>query len=188
MTPDQIVNFVKTLRRVFHEYSQIQCPTIALVDGPALGGGLELAMSNDLRIATEKAIIGLPETSLAIIPGAGGTQTLPRLVGASFAKELIFTGDRITPQRALELGIVNHVEKDYESAHLKALEIANKICQNGPIGVKMAKIAINKGSEVDKDSGLKIEELCYAQIMNTKDRLEALEAFAEKRKPVFKGE
>lgn len=159
MSQLEALNFVKTLRRVFHEYSQIHCPTIALIDGATLGGGLELALSNDIRVATEQSVIGLPETSLAIIPGAGGTQTLQRIVGQAVAKELIFTADRITPQKALQLGIVNYVEKDHESAYKKALEIANKICQNGPIGVRMAKLAISKGGEVDKETGLKIEEL-----------------------------
>ena len=159
MTPLEGENFVKGLRRLFHQFSQIACPTISLVDGATLGGGLELALSSDIRIATEKAIIGLPETSLAIIPGAGGTQTLPRIVGEAVAKELIFTAARITPQRALELGIVNYVEKDHETAYERVLEIANKICANGPIGVRMAKMAISQGMEVSKESGLKIEEL-----------------------------
>jgi methylglutaconyl-CoA hydratase len=188
MSQLESVNFVKTLRRLFHEFSQIHCPTISLIDGATLGGGLELALSTDIRVATEQSIIGLPETSLAIIPGAGGTQTLSRIVGEAVAKELIFTGDRISPQRALDLGIVNYVEKDNESAYQKVVEIANKICKNGPIGVRMAKMAISKGIDVSKESGLKIEELCYAQVLNTSDRLEGLKAFAEKRKPEYKGE
>lgn len=159
MTQLESVNFVKTLRRLFHEFSQIHCPTIALLDGATLGGGLELALSCDIRIATESTIIGLPETSLAIIPGAGGTQTLSRIVGEAVAKELIFTAERIQPQRALQLGILNYVEADYESAHKKSLEIAKKICANGPIGVRMAKVAISKGMDVSKETGLKIEEL-----------------------------
>lgn len=150
MTQLESVNFVKTLRRLFHEFSQIHCPTISLVDGATLGGGLELALSSDIRVATEQAIIGLPETSLAIIPGAGGTQTLPRIVGEAVAKELIFTADKISPERALNLGIVNYVEKDYDSAYQKVLEISKKICVNGPIGVRMAKMAISKGMDVSK--------------------------------------
>ena len=188
MTQLEGLNFVKTLRRVFHDFSQIHCPTIAVLDGATLGGGLELALSCDIRIATEQSIIGLPETSLAIIPGAGGTQTLSRIVGEAVAKELIFTADRIPPYRAKELGIINHIENNFESAHLKALEIAKKICANGPIGVRMAKVAISKGMDVSKETGLKIEELCYAQVLSSKDRLEGLQAFAEKRKPVYKGE
>lgn len=188
MSQLESVNFVKTLRRLFHEFSQIHCPTISLVDGATLGGGLELALSSDIRISTEQAIIGLPETSLAIIPGAGGTQTLSRIVGEAVAKELIFTAARISPQRALQLGIVNYVEKDYDTAYQKVQEIAQKICSNGPIGVRMAKTAISKGMNVSKEDGLKIEELCYAQILPTKDRLEGLKAFAEKRKPEYKGE
>ena len=188
MTQLEGLNFVKTLRRVFHDFSQIHCPTIALLDGATLGGGLELALSCDIRIATEQSLIGLPETSLAIIPGAGGTQTLSRIVGEAVAKELIFTADRIPPHRAKELGIINHVENNFESAHLKALEIAKKIWSNGPIGVRMAKVAISKGMDVSKETGLKIEELWYAQVLASKDRLEGLQAFAEKRKPVYKGE
>ncbi|CAI2377975.1 unnamed protein product [Moneuplotes crassus] len=188
MTPLEGENFVKTLRRLFHEFSRIQCPTISLVDGATLGGGMELALSSDIRVSTEKAILGFPETSLAIIPGAGGTQTLPRIVGEAVAKELIFTAERISPERALQLGLVNHVEKDFDSAYKKVLEIANKICSNGPIGVQMAKQAISQGIEVSKESGLKIEEMCYAQVLPTADRLEGLKAFAEKRKPVYRGE
>ena len=188
MTPIEGENFVKTLRRLFHEFSQISCPTISLIDGAALGGGMELALSSDIRISTTKAILGFPETSLAIIPGAGGTQTLPRIVGEAIAKELIFTAERINPERALQLGLINYIEKDYESAYEKVLEISNKICSNGPIGVRMAKIAISKGIDGSKESGLKIEELCYAQVLSTKDRLEGLKAFAEKRKPVYKSE
>ncbi|CAM8941134.1 unnamed protein product [Rhodiola kirilowii] len=167
--------------------SALQVPTIAVIEGAALGGGLEMALSCDLRICGENAILGLPETGLAIIPGAGGTQRLPRLVGKSTAKELIFTGRRVTGKEALTLGLVNYCTPSGE-AHSKALEIARNINEKGPLALRMAKRAINKGLEVDMESALELEEDCYEQLLNTKDRLEGLAAFAEKRKPVYKGE
>ncbi|KAG6434835.1 hypothetical protein SASPL_106479 [Salvia splendens] len=161
-------------------------PTIAVIEGAALGGGLEMALSCDLRICGENALLGLPETGLAIIPGAGGTQRLPRLVGKSTAKELIFTGRIIDGKDALSMGLVNYCVPAGE-AHLKALEIARLINQKGPVAIRTAKRAIDGGMEVDMESGLVLEEECYEQIMHTKDRLEGLAAFAEKRKPNYIG-
>ncbi|GFZ02088.1 ATP-dependent caseinolytic (Clp) protease/crotonase family protein [Actinidia rufa] len=153
-------------------------PTIAVIEGAALGGGLEMALSCDLRICGEDAVLGLPETGLAIIPGAGGTQRLPRLVGRSLAKELIFTGSK---------RLVNHCVPAGE-AHLKALEIAREINQKGPLALRMAKRAIDEGLQADMTSALELEEDCYEELLNTKDRLEGLLAFAEKRKPKYTGE
>lgn len=107
---------MRKLKSSFMHFENLSCPTLSVIDGAALGGGLELALCSDIRIATKKAIIGLPETSLAIIPGAGGTQRLPRLIGASKAKELIFTGDKLSGEQAFSLGLVNHVEEDYDKA------------------------------------------------------------------------
>jgi len=160
-------------------------PVIAVVEGAALGGGLEVALAADIRISSEKALFGLPETSLAIIPGAGGTQRLPRLIGAQGAKELMFTGRRIGGEEAKEYGIVSYcVEEPFE----KAVELANMICKNGPIAMKQAKVAVNAGMQTDITTGMEIERLCYAQTLTTKDRLEGLTAFREKRKPVYKNE
>lgn len=162
-------------------------PTIAAIEGAALGGGLEMALSCDFRIAGAKALLGCPETSLAIIPGAGGTQRLPRLIGLSKAKELIYTSRRIGADAAEKIGLVDYAVDENE-ALTKALELAREILPNGPIGVRMAKEAITKGFEVDQATGMAIERACYAQVIPTKDRMEGLQAFREKRKPTYKGE
>lgn len=179
------------LRSVFLAIEQLSMPVIAAVDGAAMGGGLELALTSDIITTANTAKMGLVETSRAIIPGAGGTQRLPRRLGPSIAKELIFTSRILTGSDATDLGICNHCvnqNENNDAAYLKALEIAKEIIPNGPIGVRMAKKAVNKGIEVDLTSGLEIEEACYAQTLPTKDRLEGLKAFAEKRKPNYKGE
>jgi len=166
-------------------------PVIAAIDGHALGGGLEMALACDLRVASATAKMGLVETKLAIIPGAGGTQRLPRIVGPSLAKELIFTARVISGTEASSIGLVNHaVEQNAEgdAAYRRAIDLAREILPNGPVGVKMAKAAVNRGIEVDISSAMAIEEGCYAQVIPTKDRLEGLKAFKEKRKPVYKGE
>ncbi|KAJ6327262.1 hypothetical protein OIU78_014191 [Salix suchowensis] len=187
MTPSEVQNFVNSLRSTFSFIEALRVPTVAVIEGVALGGGLEMALSCDLRICGEDAVLGLPETGLAIIPGAGGTQRLPRLVGKSRAKELIFTGRKIGGREAMPMGLANYSVPAGE-AHSKALEIAREIIQKGPIAIRMAKKAINEGLEVDLPSALELEEECYEQILNTKDRLEGLKAFAEKRKPSYRGE
>ncbi|CDW76011.1 methylglutaconyl-mitochondrial-like [Stylonychia lemnae] len=187
MTEFEVRQTLRKLKASFMLFENLPCPTISILDGAALGGGLELALCSDIRIATKQAQLGLPETSLAIIPGAGGTQRLPRLIGASKAKELIFTGDRLTGDDALRMGLVNHVADDYEQAYQKAIEIANKIGEKGPIAIKAAKQAISYGMNMDLRSGLELEEACYAKTIHTEDRMEGLKAFAEKRKPVYKG-
>ncbi|XP_031109540.1 probable enoyl-CoA hydratase 2, mitochondrial [Ipomoea triloba] len=187
MTPLEVQEFVNTLRSTFSMLEALSIPTIAAIDGAALGGGLEMALCCDLRVCGEAAVLGLPETGLAIIPGAGGSQRLPRLVGKSVAKDLIFTARKIDGKEALLMGLVNYCVPAGE-ARLKALEIAQEINQKGPLAIKMAKRAIDKGFEVDLESGLALEEDCYDQLLNTKDRLEGLAAFAERRKPRYTGE
>ena len=159
---------------------------IAAVNGVALGGGTELALASDIRLASETATMGLTEARLAIIPGAGGTQRLPRLVGRGMAKELIFTGRRIDARQALEIGLVNHV---YPPADLmeEARCLAREICQSGPVAVEQAKYAVNRGLETDMTTGLAIESNAYWICIPTEDRMEGLTAFREKRKPVYKG-
>ncbi|KAF3963120.1 hypothetical protein ACB098_10G038700 [Castanea mollissima] len=186
MDPSEVHFFVKSLRLTFSFLEALRVPTIAVIEGAALGGGLEMALSCDLRICGEDAVLGLPETGLAIIPGAGGTQRLPRLVGKAVAKELIFTGRKIRGRDAMSMGLVNCCVPAGE-AHVKALEIARDINQKGPIAIRMAKKAINEGLEIDMESALTLEEECYEQLLNTKDRLEGLAAFAEKRKPRYTG-
>ncbi|AES90852.2 putative methylglutaconyl-CoA hydratase [Medicago truncatula] len=179
--------FVNSLRSTLTFLEAIRVPTIAVMEGVALGGGLEMALACDIRICGANALMGLPETGLAIIPGAGGTQRLPRLVGKAVAKDIIFTGRKINGIEALSMGLVNYCVAAGE-AHSKALEIARDINQKGPVAVRMAKRAINEGVETDLTSALVLEEDCYDQVLNTKDRLEGLAAFAEKRKPRFTGE
>ncbi|KAK9120927.1 hypothetical protein Syun_018544 [Stephania yunnanensis] len=184
MNPSEVQFFVNSLRLTFSLLESLRIPTIAVIEGVALGGGLEMALSCDLRICGEDATFGLPETGLAIIPGAGGTQRLPRLVGKSFAKEIIFTGRKLDAKEAHSIGLVNYC-LPAGGAHLKALEIARDINQKGPLAIKMAKRAIDEGLEVDLSSALALEEECYQQVMESKDRLEGLAAFAEKRKPIY---
>ncbi|XP_002976279.2 probable enoyl-CoA hydratase 2, mitochondrial isoform X1 [Selaginella moellendorffii] len=179
--------FVTSLRSTFSSLEVLSLPTIAAVEGVALGGGLELALSCDLRICGAEATFGLPETGLAIIPGAGGTQRLPRLIGRSRAKELIFTGRRIGADEAKSYGLVEYLTAAGD-AYRKALELAKIISNQGPLAIKMAKVAIDRGSEVDAASGMEIEEACYGQVLKSKDRLEGLAAFAEKRSPVYRGD
>ncbi|KAI3862244.1 hypothetical protein MKW92_048692 [Papaver armeniacum] len=179
--------FVNSLRSTFTFLEGLSIPTIAVIEGAALGGGLEMALSCDLRICGEAAVFGLPETGLAIIPGAGGTQRLPRLVGKSVAKELIFTGRKIDARNAASMGLINYCVPSGE-AHLKALEVARDINEKGPLAIRMAKRSVDGGLELDFPSALELEEDFYEQLLNTKDRLEGLAAFVEKRKPRYKGE
>uniref|UniRef100_A0ACD5Z3J0 Uncharacterized protein n=1 Tax=Avena sativa TaxID=4498 RepID=A0ACD5Z3J0_AVESA len=186
MGPCEVREFVNSLRATFSSFETLPIPTIAVIEGAAFGGGLELALSCDLRICGESATFSLPETGLAIIPGAGGTQRLPRIVGRSRAKELIFTGRRFDATEAATMGVVNYCVPSGE-AYQKALELAREINQKGPLAIRMAKKAINEGMEVDLSSALTVEEECYEQVLHTQDRLEGLAAFAEKRKPLYTG-
>ncbi|XP_053964464.1 methylglutaconyl-CoA hydratase, mitochondrial [Anastrepha ludens] len=191
MAQDEAKEFVTNLRELFIALEQLPMPSIAALDGAALGGGLEMALACDMRTAADNTKMGLVETRLAIIPGAGGTQRLPRILSPALAKELIFTSRVLNGKEAKELGIVNHTVPQNETgdaAYQKALEIAEEILPNGPVGVRMAKLAIDKGIQVDLNTGYSIEEICYSQVIPTKDRLEGLKAFSEKRKPIYKGE
>ncbi|KAH6556245.1 hypothetical protein KP509_1Z194400 [Ceratopteris richardii] len=187
MQVPEVRKYSHTIRSTFSYLEALSIPTIAAIEGVALGGGLELALACDLRICGRGAIMGLPETSLAIIPGAGGTQRLPRLIGEARAKELIFTARKFDAKYAERIGLVEHCVESGD-VHAKAMEIAREIMNQGPLAIKMAKIAIDRGIEMEAASGMVLEEACYAQTLHTKDRIEALEAFAEKRKPQFCGE
>ena len=165
---------------------EVPQPTIACLNGSAFGGGLELALACDIRLTAAEAKMGLTETTLGIIPGAGGTQRLPRIVGIAKAKEMIYTGKRITASEALEIGLVNAVVRQEELMQT-GMEWAGQIAANGPIAVRAAKKAINSSLDTDIASGLEVENQCYQMTIPTEDRLEGLRAFAEKRKPVYKG-
>ncbi|XP_054277054.1 methylglutaconyl-CoA hydratase, mitochondrial-like [Macrosteles quadrilineatus] len=169
----------------------IPIPTIAAIDGSAFGGGLEIALACDMIVVSENAKLGLVETKLAILPAAGGTQRLTRLINPAVAKELIYCARIFNGSEAKDFGLANHSVKQNSSsdaAFQKALDISRQIIVNGPLGVKMAKLAINKGLQTDIQTGCKIEQLCYAQVIPTKDRIEGLKAFKENRAPNYKGE
>ena len=161
-------------------------PVIAAVEGAALGGGFELALLADFIVAGATAVFGMPETTLGIFPGAGGTQLLPRVVGAPLAKELIFTGRRLAAEEARAAGLVNHVVPTGQ-ARAKATEIAATIADNGPVAVRQAKKAIAYGTETDLDTALVLAIEAYTATVVTEDRLEGVRAFNEKRRPRFKG-
>lgn len=187
LTEAEVRRNVYKIRTVFQQIADLPQPTIAAVNGYAFGGGFELMLACDFRIAVRHAKMGLTETSWAIIPGAGGTQRLPRLIGEAKAKELILTAKKINATEAMNYGILTSVVESnqlMEACH----ELANAILQNGPIAVQQAKFAINQGMNADLHTGLEIEAKAYEITIPTKDRIEALNAFAEKRSPQFKGE
>ncbi|WP_449240878.1 enoyl-CoA hydratase-related protein [Desulfoscipio gibsoniae] len=170
-----------------NEVENLDKPVIAAIDGFALGGGCELALACDIRIATSRSQLGQPEVNLGIIPGAGGTQRLQRVVGVGKAKELIFTGDIISAQEAREIGLVNKVVKQSEDLLPAAKEMAQKIIAKGPMAVSLAKTAINVGANTDINSGLLFEKFAQVIAFSTADRVEGTTAFLEKRKPDFQG-
>lgn len=186
MSPKQVLQFLCNLRTAFCSLESLPQPTIASIDGAALGGGLELALCCDMRVAGKNALFGLPETRLAIIPGAGGTQRLSRLIGLSKAKELIFTARIISAAKAMGLGLLNSLS-EFTNSYDTALELAREILPQGPVAIRAAKLALDTGFQLDKYSSLDVEQMCYAQVIPTQDRLEGLQAFREKRKPVYKG-
>jgi enoyl-CoA hydratase/carnithine racemase len=161
-------------------------PTIAAVNGYALGGGCELALACDIRVAADHARFGQPELGLGIIPGAGATQRLPRIVGLGHAKHLVLTGEIIDARRALEIGLVSAVVPAAELL-TKAREIAGRILRQGPLAARLAKLALNASARVDLDSGLLIETLAQTICYESEDKAEGTAAFLEKRKPRFTG-
>ena len=178
-------DFAEKGMKIFRKIELMEKPVIAAVNGYALGGGCELAMCCDIRIASEKAKFGQPEVGLGICPGFAGTQRLSRLVGVAKAKELIFTGDIINGEEAYKVGLVNMVVPAEELMN-KAVEMANKITTKGQIAVRYAKIAINKGIEADIETGMEIEKNLFGLLFATEDQKEAMDAFLEKRKPIFR--
>lgn len=186
LTELEVKQFIYQIRTSLSLLSDFPKPVIAAINGLALGGGTELALACDLRYAADHAKLGLTETKLAIIPGGGGTQRLSRLIGAGRAKELIFTAQQVSAQRAEAIGLVNQV---FPASELitEVYKIAEMISQNGPIAIEQAKKAINRGSEVDLVTGLAFESEAYQTCIPTSDRIEGLQAFKEKRKPNYQG-
>jgi enoyl-CoA hydratase len=186
LSESEVRRNVRKIRDVFQGIANLPQPTIAAINGFAFGGGFELVLACDFRISIEQATMGLTEVSWGIIPGAGGTQRLTRLIGEMKAKELIFTARKITAYEAHHCGILTKVVSK-NSLITSCETLANEILQNAPIAVRQAKLAIQLGAEVDIITGLEIEAKAYEVTIPSKDRLEALTAFNEKRKPVFIG-
>jgi enoyl-CoA hydratase len=183
--PQYYFNQRKT-HEFFCKIENFEKPVIAAVGGVAVGGGCELALVCDLRIASETARFGVPEVKIGVIPAAGGTQRLPRIIGMTKAKELLLTGDFIDAQEAYRVGLVNKVVPvDQLMEEAKAL--AQKLMNNPPLSVKFAKRAVNVGMQLDMASALDYEAYCSAIVASSEDRIEGFKAFVEKRKPVFKG-
>jgi methylglutaconyl-CoA hydratase len=190
---DSTATFLKNLRRTFSDLSKLQLPTISAVSSVAFGGGLELALSTHLRVFGSSTVVGLPETRLAIIPGAGGTYRLPGVIGLTRARDMILTGRRVDAAESYFVGLCNRLvevtveeQKEPGKARQKVLDeairLARDICEGGPVATKQALEAL-EGWEL----GEVAENKAYEGILDTQDRIEALRAFGEKRKPVFKG-
>lgn len=186
LTIQEVHRNVRAIRDVFNSIANLPQPTIAAVNGHALGGGFEWLLACDFAIAVNEALLGLTETSWAIIPGAGGTQRLPRLIGEMKAKEMILTAAKITASEAASLGIVLKTVPR-ESLLMECESLAMRMMQNGPVAVRQAKYAITQGMNTDIQTGLAIESKAYELVIPTEDRLEALQAFSEKRQPAFQG-
>ncbi|MDA8234871.1 MAG: enoyl-CoA hydratase-related protein [Clostridia bacterium] len=174
------------LYRALNAIENLSKPVIAAVSGFALGGGCELALVADVRVASDNAQFGLPEITLGIIPGAGGTQRLPRLIGTARAKELIFSGDYITAEEALRVGLVNKVVAA-EQLLDEAKKLANRFARHGAMALGLAKSCINEGIQMDLKGGLQYENKCFSILFSTEDQKEGMKAFLEKRRPKYQG-
>ena len=187
-TMDQSVaeKFSSEGQDVFNQIENFKGPVIAVIQGFALGGGCELAMACDIRVASEDAKFGQPEINLAIIPGYGGTQRMPRLIPLGKAKELIYTGEMIDATEASRIGLVDRVVKREDLVD-EAKKLATKILTKGPLAIKAAKKAINEGLALPLREGLKLESRYFGPLFSTEDKNEGAKAFLEKRRPIFKG-
>jgi enoyl-CoA hydratase/carnithine racemase len=186
MTLEQTWGFLDELNRLINAVAEFPRPVVAAINGAAFGGGLELALACDIRIAADTAELGLTEVRLGIIPGAGGTQRLSRIASVAAAKELILTGRRVRAQRAYALGIVSDVVPADNLADA-ATRLADEIAAAGPLALAAAKRAIDGGVALPLAEGLALEAACYEEVLPSDDRNEGLAAFAEKRPPEFKG-
>lgn len=184
MSPIQAFEYMTFANDTFTRLSDLRQPTIAVINGYALGGGMELALSTDIRIGFEKTVVGFPEVGLGIIPGFAGTQRMSRLIGTSRAKELIFTARTVKGQEAYELGILNKLVPAEELLS-SAEELAAAIMKNAPLAVEKAKHVIQVGAELPLKNAIRLETEAEALLFSTEDKLEGMRAFVEKRKAVF---
>lgn len=188
MVEEEVRDFLGLYRTSFGAIDRMPVPVVAAIEGVAFGGGLELALSCDFRIAARGAQIGLTETSLGIIPGAGGTQRIVREMGASRAKELILFARRLDAEKALAVGLVTQLAEPGERALDAAIRFVEPLLGAAPIAIAAALEAVDRACDVSLEEGLTIERTCYERTLVSRDRREALDAFAQKRKPVFTGE
>lgn len=184
LDPMEAIEFARLGQRVLRRIENMSKPVIAAINGFALGGGNELAMACDIRVASEKAKLGQPEVQLGIIAGFGGTQRLTRLVNPGLAKEILFTADQYDARSAYRMGLVNHVVPAEELLEF-CKNMANKIAARGPVAVRLSKEAVNDGLEMDLDKAIIHEADLFGLVFATNDRKEGLGAFLEKRKPSF---
>ena len=195
MTEGQVIDYLNLIQKTMLAIENLPQPVIAAINGSAFGGGTELALACDLRAMAEESVLRLTEVRLGIIPGAGGTQRLSRLIGKSRAKEIILTARPISAREAQEIGLVHKVApkgNDGDDYHNELINLcrswAKEIATAAPLSLRAAKWAIDQGYDRDLTAGLSLETRAYIQLLNTKDRLEGLAAFAEKREPVYTGE
>jgi len=177
---------VKDIRKFFHQIISVEQPVIAVINGLCLGGGLEVALACDIRIAADHAKLGLPEVSLGLIPGAGGTQRISRAIGVGWGKYLLCTGEAISAQQAFEIGLVQKVVP-FASLKETALGLAATINSKGPLAIRAAKRVASKGLDLTLEEGLSIENEAFSELCATQDKNEGVTAFLEKRKPKFQG-
>ncbi|MGT2711074.1 enoyl-CoA hydratase-related protein [Streptococcus oriscaviae] len=184
MTPTEAFEYMTYANDTFSRLEHLRQPTIAAINGYALGGGMELALSTDIRLGHEKILLGFPEVTLGIIPGFAGTQRMSRLIGVSKAKELIFTARNIKGAEALELGIINRLV-EAENLLEEAENLAKAIMKNAPLAVEKAKHVISVGVELPLQNAIRLETEAEALLFSTEDKVEGMRAFVEKRKAVF---
>jgi methylglutaconyl-CoA hydratase len=187
MSEDEVRGLILRYRTAFGWLDAHPRPVIAALNGICLGGGLEIALMCDLRVATDSATLGLPETTIAVIPGAGGTQRLPRIVGEAKAKELVLLGTRLSASEGLSLGLVNRVLPSGADFIDQTLDYITPILEGPPVALSAALEAIDAARDLTLEAGLKRESELYEKCLVTDDRREALAAFAEKRRPLFRG-
>jgi enoyl-CoA hydratase len=176
----------KATHELFRAIETFEKPVIAAINGVALGGGLEIALCADIRLAARHAKLGLPEAKIGALPAAGGTQRLPRLVGPGWAKQLMYTGDHLSAEQALAIGLVNQV-CDAEQLLPEAFALAQRIARNAPLSLRFIKGAVDQGLQCGIDAGLEFERYAAAIVISSEDRREGMQAFLDKRAPVFRG-